>query len=249
MIATITKLGGFARTYGHARLYYMVLIALGTLMGSGFIVKWFAGRAKRRGCAAPVIPTGSLPQQLGTSDRQEEKSQLTEDVPLFKQDLIDNGLNKVPSIAHATFIPIILAKNNINTIAVKGLEADDVIACAADHALHLGWKKVYILSADKDLSHIAQQYPGMIEQWTMSGKPMTNQPSLLEHIILGDKSDNIPSCLQPGQGKKYLQSLLDDDAAGLKRLLKTNPTFVRCFQPKNTFEVGLQLKPSQNWAW
>ena len=87
MIATITKLGGFARTYGHARLYYMVLIALGTLMGSGFIVKWFAGRAKRRGCTAPVIPTASLPQQLGTSDRQEEKSQLTEDVPLFIQDL------------------------------------------------------------------------------------------------------------------------------------------------------------------
>ena len=168
----------------------------------------------------------------------------TQQIPSYKADRIrDVELNKVLAIAHRTIIPSFLKVNDINSIGVKGLEADDVIACAALHALRMGWEKVYILSADKDLSHLTERYD-KIQQFTLTGKQVISKQSLLEHIVLGDTSDNISSCLAKGQGLKYLHSLLEHDAAGLKDLVKRDDEFSRQFRI-NKFLIDFDCIPKK----
>lgn len=166
----------------------------------------------------------------------------TKRVPDYKAGRVyDIELNKVLALAHESIIPNILKDNDINTIGVKGLEADDIIACSAKYAIELGWKRIYVLSADKDLTQL-QEYSPKISQFTLTGKPVVQKMSLLEHIVLGDPSDNIPSCLAPGQGRKYLAGLLNNNGRGLKNLMKQDEHFARCFN-KNMFLIDFNSIP------
>lgn len=168
----------------------------------------------------------------------------TKRVPEYKSDRVyDVELNKVLAIAHKSIIPKVLEDNDINTIGTKGLEADDVIACVAKYAIELGWEQVYVLSADKDLTQL-QEFSPKIKQFTLTGKPVVQKMSLLEHIVLGDASDDIAGCLRPGQGKKYLQSLLEHNGKGLKRLMKQDVYFARCFAV-NQFLIDFNFIPDE----
>lgn len=168
----------------------------------------------------------------------------TKEIPDYKAGRIhDVELNKVLAVAHESIIPKILKDNDINTVGVKGLEADDVIACLAKYAIELGWEQVYVLSADKDLTQL-QEYSSKIKQFTLTGKPVVQKMSLLEHIVLGDPSDNIASCLRHGQGKKYLKGLLEDNAKGLKNLMRQDENFARCFE-NNMFLIDFDFIPEE----
>ena len=154
----------------------------------------------------------------------------TKKIPSYKADRIhDVELNKVLAIAFESILPKIIRETSIKPIGVKGLEADDIIACIAKYAVNNGWQQVFVLSADKDLTHL-QEYSDKIRQFTLTIKEVLPKMSLLEHIVLGDASDNIPSCLKFGQGKKYLQTLLENDAQGLKDLVETDKDFAKCFK-------------------
>lgn len=168
----------------------------------------------------------------------------TKEIPDYKAGRIhDVELNKVLAVAHESIIPKILKDNDINTVGVKGLEADDVIACLAKYAIELGWEQVYVLSADKDLTQL-QEHSSKIKQFTLTGKPVVQKMSLLEHIVLGDPSDNIASCLRHGQGKKFLKGLLEDNAKGLKNLMKQDQEFAGCFE-KNMFLIDFDFIPEE----
>lgn len=166
----------------------------------------------------------------------------TKKVPDYKADRVhDVELNKVLTIAHESIIPDILRENDINTIGVKGLEADDVIACLAKHAIKFGWEQVYVLSADRDLTQL-QEYSPKIKQFTLTGKPVVQKISLLEHILLGDQSDNIPSCLRRGQGRKFLKGLLENDGKELKNMMRQDEDFAECIR-RNMFLIDFNFIP------
>ena len=150
--------------------------------------------------------------------------------PTYKADRVyDVELNRVLSIAHDTVVPEVVRRYDMKMISQRALEADDVAACVAAYAASTGKfdSRIVILSFDKDLTQI---HSSKISQLTLTGKPVVAKQTLLEHIILGDASDNVSSCLPFGMGPKALQKLLEDDCAGLKQLLKKDAEFARCFE-------------------
>lgn len=148
----------------------------------------------------------------------------------YKADRIyDVELNKVLKIAYESFIPEILKTYHIKSARVKGLEADDIMACIARYAMK-EFSKIYVISADKDLTQLREKYGDKVQQFTIAIKPVISKQSLLEHIVLGDASDGVASCLKPGQGHKYLSGLIANDGAGLQALSKSDPNFARCFE-------------------
>ncbi|MDQ3366960.1 MAG: DNA polymerase I [Myxococcota bacterium] len=132
------------------------------------------------------------------------------------------------------------------TMAVPGVEADDVIATLVEQARGRGWE-VVIYSADKDIMQMVGEGVTMIDalhQKTYTreevikkmGVPPEKIPDFL--ALVGDTSDNIPGIR--GVGDKTAATLLDKYGT-LEELIKQNPVVPR-IQIKQPFGDPEQLE-------
>ena len=103
---------------------------------------------------------------------------------------------------------------SIPCIETEGLEADDIIACYAKHALAAGWQ-VTIVSSDKDLMQLIE--PGLDLLDTMNNRRIGPDyviekfgvpPEKLGDVLalMGDSVDNVPGV--PGIGPKTASQLI-----------------------------------------
>ena len=128
------------------------------------------------------------------------------------------------------------------------LEADDCIALASKCITNLE-RKIYIITSDQDYLQLNQPN---IEIWSLNYKKITEsknsynnaEKDLLFKIILGDKSDNIPSVF-PKCGVKTAQKYVEDDAL-LKSKLSVNDQFQKQFNLNKTLidfnNIPIELK-------
>lgn len=116
------------------------------------------------------------------------------------------------------------------------LEADDCIALAVKHVNNYK-RKIYIITSDQDYLQLSSSN---IEIWNLNYKKITdskncyNDPEkdLLLKIILGDKSDNIPSIF-PKCGIKTAQKYVEN-AELLETRLSSNEIFKKQYEFNKT---------------
>lgn len=105
------------------------------------------------------------------------------------------------------------------TLAVRGLEADDVCGITATTLARAGMRTSVIVSIDKDM----QSIPGLLYTWLHKERgvieitPEEADRSHLYQTLIGDTVDNYTGC--PGMGPKKAFALLDElkDATGWSR--------------------------------
>jgi 5'-3' exonuclease len=104
---------------------------------------------------------------------------------------------------------------DINVIRNSSLEADDCLAIASKYLIHQNpQNKVYIITSDTDYLQLIQSN---ISLYNLKYKPVNTEKNslgcpkkdLLYKIIIGDKSDNIPSVFQKCGPKKTLNYVND----------------------------------------
>lgn len=101
-------------------------------------------------------------------------------------------------------------------VNVENAEADDVI-----YALSEKYKKVLIISSDKDLAQIPNKFPEVELFNPIKKKFVTPHEFIIEEkAIIGDKSDNIPGI--PGIGEKTFFRMLEDEEFFNKKMMNGN---------------------------
>ena len=110
---------------------------------------------------------------------------------------------------YADILPKIQLKFKINILKIENAEADDVISVIVREIPH--YVDTYIISADTDYLQLLTRknvyiynLNGRFINDKLNGK--TAEEKLLEKIVCGDKTDNIPPCLP---NMKLIRWLLD----------------------------------------
>ncbi|MEE8483333.1 MAG: 5'-3' exonuclease H3TH domain-containing protein, partial [Nitrospinota bacterium] len=127
--------------------------------------------------------------------------------------------------AQIPYIERVIKAHNVEILKRPGLEADDLLACAAQRAVKLGYD-VTIVTGDKDLMQLVTDHVTVLDP--LKGKRIDAAavkerfgvpPELLGDMLalMGDKSDNIPGV--PGVGEKTAQALINEHR-NLENVLK-----------------------------
>lgn len=139
--------------------------------------------------------------------------------PVFRHELYDQYKANRPPMpedlsVQIPYIKKIVEAMQIPSLAIKGVEADDIIATAARILTEKG-QKVVIVSGDKDLYQLVDEQVSVWEPMNnkiMDIKAVTEKygvapGSLLDcFALMGDSSDNVPGV--PGIGPKSASKLI-----------------------------------------
>lgn len=116
----------------------------------------------------------------------------------YKEGRIDLSLksNFKPTFQYTYdhIIPNIVKNNNMYSLQVPNLEADDIIACITLHVKH----NIIIISGDTDFLQLGNENIQFINYKSKKFLEITSNDAieyLNKKIILGDKSDNIPGIM------------------------------------------------------
>lgn len=131
-----------------------------------------------------------------------------------------------------------LAKLGLRVLRVKGFEADDIIGAVAHYVTRYAekgnYKKVHIVSDDKDMIQLAHEEPGVAINIV---RPIAKQiirecPDgfLLKKALMGDKSDDIPGI--PGVGKTTIERMFEEGAP-IVPIRDVSELFIWCMDHKS----------------
>ena len=130
-------------------------------------------------------------------------------------------------------IPKLVKKNeNIFMMRKNKMEADDIIAIITKYLSNKKKKiPIYLISGDEDFKQLGNEHVNFIDYRTKKIKVLTKKEAkenLLNKIIKGDCSDNIPSIFPKGFSSKIKKDLVSDNNK-LKKYLKSKPSIMKQF--------------------
>ena len=144
------------------------------------------------------------------------RSELKTDYKCDRIDLSEKYNYKgVFNYTYDTIIPNILKKyENITSILIDKLEADDIIACICMYyKLYKPEKMIYLISAGKDFLQLGRKNVIFYNYKLKEPLELTEEQALLElnkKILFGDKSDGIKGIFPKGFKTKIKNELLLD---------------------------------------
>ncbi len=119
-------------------------------------------------------------------------------------------------VVQIPYIKEVVTAHNILTLEISGVEADDILATAANHLSQKG-EKVILVSGDKDLFQLVSDN---VVVWDPMNDRIMDQKAVLKKYnvppeklldlfsLIGDKSDNVPGV--PGIGPKTAEKLINE---------------------------------------
>jgi 5'-3' exonuclease len=133
------------------------------------------------------------------------------------------------------------------TLSLNHVEADDIVAIVKRHIRSIEpTKEIFIITNDNDYLQLIDDYTLIIN---LQGKDLkerlegeTPKQYLLKKIIVGDKSDNIPSIAKKIGDKT--SSKLAADPESLDTLFKKNPDAEKQFQ-LNKLLISFDMIPQK----
>jgi 5'-3' exonuclease len=149
----------------------------------------------------------------------------------YKSDRIDlsekHNYKGVFNYTYNTIIPNIIDNyENISSILIDKVEADDIIACICNYnKIHNPEKSIYIISADKDFLQLGRENIIFYNYKLKKPLILTEEEALLElnkKILLGDKSDGISGIFPKGFKTKLKNELLLNNNNLIEFLEKNN---------------------------
>jgi 5'-3' exonuclease len=120
---------------------------------------------------------------------------------------LKHNFKPVFKYTYDTIIPKILKNHdNIKSIRINKMEADDIIACICLHYSKINNnQEIYVLSGDQDFLQLGRENIKFINYKSKTIKVLTEEEakeSLHNKILLGDVSDCIPSIFPKGTKNK-----------------------------------------------
>lgn len=151
-------------------------------------------------------------------DTQQDKIWRNDISCKYKSDRVDlskkNNFKPVFKYTYSTLIPeIIKNNNNISSIKIDELEADDIIAIITKYyqKKHPS-KQIYLISGDQDFLQLGKENLFFLNYKNKKKISLTEkqaQYELHKKLLLGDKSDCITSIFPPRFKLKIKKQLLD----------------------------------------
>ena len=131
------------------------------------------------------------------------------------------------SYTYEHIIPnIINANNNISSIRVDKIEADDVIGIITMHLKNIN-QKIIVISGDNDLLQLGRENVTFYNYKSKTPTILTEKEALVElhkKIIFGDPSDCIPGIFKKGAKVSIIKKTqLTEDMIELNNFLIANP--------------------------
>ena len=151
----------------------------------------------------------------------------------YKGDRVDLSLKHnfkpVFEYTYSTMIPnFITNNNNISSLRVEKMEADDLIAIIT---MHMKEQSIYLVSGDEDFLQLGRDNLIFINYKVKKPFKLTEEEaykSLRTKFILGDSSDCIPSIFPKGVRSKKKEILESDEK--LEEYLNSNPDARKQFE-------------------
>lgn len=169
------------------------------------------------------------------------------------------NIGDVFKYAHNILIPKYCDENDSKIISCTCAESDDIIAVLTKYLLNKDKNNnVIILSSDRDMVQLCNDRTIIVSSMNEVRDPkkefmnltkikklsneITNVDFLLFKIILGDKSDNIPSIKYRLGPKKAMEYVLDKSRSKLKLLLKEDAEIANGFK-RNKLLISMNEIP------
>ena len=145
------------------------------------------------------------------------------------------GLGKILQNLRERLIPDLHERKGLHAIGISHLEADDIIAIITKYAVVKKlFPKVVIVTNDKDFLQLRHRDVVIVNlqgNYLFPKNDLNPQKDLLNHILLGDRSDNISTCI-PRRDLHLIDRYIHD-VSFLHHKLK-NKKFKKLFQRNRT---------------
>ncbi len=155
------------------------------------------------------------------------------------------GLLNILDKMRTCLIPNLIKRLNVKQIGVEHLEADDIIAIVTRLVVRKNlFSKVVIITNDKDFNQLAHPHVTILN---LQGRELERsdvsavhvKKELQLHILMGDRSDNIPSCL-PRRYQADVHRYVEDER-GLQNLM--NDSQFRSSYERNRILIDFDFIP------
>jgi 5'-3' exonuclease len=140
---------------------------------------------------------------------------------------IKNNFKPTFSYTYEKIIPELIKNENIKSIRIDGMEADDIIA-----SICMYYKKnnpqqiIYLVSGDDDFLQLGRDnlfFVNYKKKSSFNISPDEAKQALLKKILIGDPSDCITGALKGKRLKKEIKEELFLNDNKLQEYLKSNP--------------------------